>query len=161
MAQTDYKSIELGGPDFYAVDDSQAFKLGLIAQGYSATYGSAEFIYLKGVASVAEGSAVLYDEVFASSLLAANDVGPVAIAMAAVVANKYGWFQISGKAAVKVAAASADNGFLGREGADGQLGDGFAAGDQLTAAVARSATDTPTTGMCWAQIGRPWAMNTA
>lgn len=153
MAQTDYKASGYAGVDLYAVDTTQKFNLNTIVRGQSQNYGDAEFIYLKGVASTAEGSAVLYDEAGVTSLLAANDKGPVAIALAAVTAaTSFGWYQILGKAAVKCAASSLDNGWLGREGADGQLGDGKATGDQIYGMIARSATDTPASGFCWAQI---------
>ena len=59
-----------------------------------------EYIYLQGIASVAAGSWVTYDVTSTTgsttALLAANGKGPVAIAMAAIVANKFGWFQIFG-----------------------------------------------------------------
>ena len=59
-----------------------------------------EHIYLQGVASVIAGSWVSYDEAFLTTGLdtdvAASLCGPVAVANAAVVANKFGWFQIYG-----------------------------------------------------------------
>jgi hypothetical protein len=161
MAQTDYKASDLPGVNLYTVDTAQQHKLNTIATGFSPTYGSAEFIYLKGVASTAEGSAVTYDELGVTALLAANAKGPVAFALAACVANTFGWYQILGKAAVKVAASSADEAFLGRESADGTVGDGRAAGDQIYNLIARSATDTPATGFCWAHIwGHPFVDDT-
>lgn len=158
MAQTNYKASGYAGVDLYSVDSTQKYTLGTIVRGQSQDYGDAEFIYLKGVASTAEGSAVLYDEAGVTSLLAANDKGPVAISLTAnTAATTYAWYQILGKAAVKCAASSADNAFLGREGADGQLGDGRATGDEILGMISRSATDTPATGFCWAQIfTHPW-----
>lgn len=68
-----------------------------------------EYIYLQGVASVAVGTPVTYDENYLSTLLAANAVGPVAVAMAAVVAASYGWFLVRGSgSAVFAGAAVAD-----------------------------------------------------
>lgn len=100
-----------------------------------------EWIYLKGVSSLVAGDAVTYDEVGVTALLAANAKGPVAIAGADVDANtKYGWFGIAGKFTANGAASSADNAQVGREGADGKLGDGRAAGDEILNLWARSAT---------------------
>jgi hypothetical protein len=63
---------------------------------------------------------------------------------------------VFGKACAKAAAASADNTFVGREGADGSVGDGRAAGDEILGAMARSATDGPGTGYLWLQVSYPW-----
>jgi hypothetical protein len=61
-----------------------------------------EYIYLKGVASVIAGSWVAFDENYETVGLdtdvAATMVSMVAVAMAAVVADKYGWFLIDGSA---------------------------------------------------------------
>jgi hypothetical protein len=53
-----------------------------------------EYVYLKGVASTIAGSWVAYDEAGQTVGLDSDDstVGPVAIATAAVVANKFGWY---------------------------------------------------------------------
>lgn len=55
-----------------------------------------EYVYLLGVASTAASSWVTYDEAYATALLTSNAKGPVAIAMAATVANEYGWYLIYG-----------------------------------------------------------------
>lgn len=155
MAQTDYVSTDLKGVNLYQIDTVQAFPFGTTTRGQSATHGAAEFIYLKGVASTAEGAVVTYDEVGVTTALAANAKGPVAVALGATVANTYGWYQIRGKTACLCAASSADNATVGYEGAAFTIGDGRAAGDQIAGAFSRSATDTPTTGMCWVQFTFP------
>ena len=61
------------------------------------------YIYLQGVASVAVGSWVTYNSAFATALLTTTEAAklkPMAVAMAAIVANDYGWFQIFGEASV-------------------------------------------------------------
>src|SRR5262245_55219561 len=84
--------------------------LGTIVRAKDPTYGAGEFIYLKGVASTAIGSVVLYNpDDFSTSLLAANDIGPVAVAMSPAVASQFGWYQVQGKAVVK-SGTVADNG---------------------------------------------------
>ena len=67
----------------------------------STTLGTGEFIYLKGVASTVVGSIVNYDDNWQTALDTAAVAGPsrpLAVAMSACVANKYGWYQISGMA---------------------------------------------------------------
>jgi hypothetical protein len=157
MAQTDYVSTDLIGVNFYQIDTSPTQALNTECKGKSATHGPCRMIYLKGVASTAEGSVVTFDEVGVTTALAANAQGPVAVALGATVANTYGWYQIGGKAACLGAASSADNADVGYEGAAFTVGDGRAAGDAIAGAMARSATDTPTTGMIWVQLnGAPF-----
>jgi hypothetical protein len=99
------------------------------------------YVYLKGVGSVVAGSWVTFDEAGVTTLLAANAIGPVAFAMAAVVANKYGWFcRVSHSNSARIAANCADNARIGREGADGDAGDGRAAGDEIYNAITRGST---------------------
>jgi hypothetical protein len=78
------------------------WKLGDIQRAVDPTYGAGEFILLKGVANTVVGSVVNYDDSFQTAL---NTTGlstprPVAVAMAATVANEYGWYQIGGLAVV-------------------------------------------------------------
>ncbi len=89
-----------------------------------------EFIYLQGVASTAAKLAVTYDEAYATTLLAANAVGAVAVAMAATVANTYGWYQVKGSATATAAGAVADNKALYIAGS-GKVDDAAVAGDYV------------------------------
>lgn len=99
------------------------------------------YIFLQGVASLVSGDAVTYDEAGVTTLLAANAIGPVAIATAAVDStSEYGWFGRKGVFTVNGVANSADNVGLGRETTNGKLGDGRGAGDGIANMVARSAT---------------------
>ncbi len=84
--------------------------LGDIVTAYDPIYGAGEFIYLPGVTGTVVGSVVLYSpDDFATTLLAANDIGSVAVAMSINVGSQWGWYQIQGKAVVK-AGTVADNG---------------------------------------------------
>jgi hypothetical protein len=78
--------------------------LGSIIRAYDSTLGQGEFIYLLGVASTVPGLAVTYDATTFQTTLSpntANNVNPVAFAMAANVAGQYGWYQISGLVTAK------------------------------------------------------------
>ena len=115
--------------------------VGSVSPGIDASGNYAEYVFLKGVASLVVGSWVTYDEAGVTALLAANAVGPVAVATALTDAStKFGWFQIRGQASARLAANCADNAFLGRETADGDAGDGAAAGDVMYGAVSRQST---------------------
>ena len=46
-----------------------------------------EYVYMTGVASTVLGSWVTYDELYITTLLAADAIGPVAVAMAAIDAS--------------------------------------------------------------------------
>jgi hypothetical protein len=120
-------------------------------------YGNGKFIFLKGVASTARGSAVLYNpDDWTTSLLAANDIGYVAIAMAAVdLVTKAGWYQIQGKAIVK-AGTVADNGNVYSTATPGTLDDAVVAGDRVKNAKFASADGTPSAGLAEIEINRPF-----
>lgn len=101
-----------------------------------------EYIYLKGVASVVLGSVVTFDEVGVTTLIAANAVGPVGIAQAAVDATtKFGWFLIYGTCNASTDAGVVDNSKVYIDGTSGRVDDTVVAGDQLMGAVFRG-TDT-------------------
>lgn len=93
---------EIGIQDVLTDDTTQNHPLGKRMRAKHATYGEAEFIYLKGVASTVAGSLVTYDGDFQTSLVVANatsDTYPgvdVAVAMTACVAADYGWYMIAG-----------------------------------------------------------------
>ena len=128
---------------FTDVHTTQAHRLGTRAKDSSGN----EYIYLKGVSSLVAYDAVTFDENGVTTLLAANAIGPVAFAQAAVDStSKFGWFCVYGKTYANIVANSADNASLGRETTDGKVGDGRAAGDQMLNAVSRTATTTAATG---------------
>lgn len=136
---------------------TQHHALGTVVQAVDPTYFSGEFIYLKGVASTAVGSWVKYNEDdFSTSLLAANDIGQVAVAMAATVASEYGWYQIKGKAVGKALTAYADNGLVYATATAGSIDDAVVAGDRVKKALGASAVGTPSTGLAEFEIDRPF-----
>jgi hypothetical protein len=123
----------------------------------STNYGEGEFIYLKGVASTAIGSCVLFNQDdFSTSLLAANDIGDVAFAMSANVASSFGWYQIYGKAVGKVLAGFADNANCYGTATAGSIDDAIVAGDRIKKCKGASAIDTPSTGLAELEIAYPF-----
>lgn len=116
-----------------------------------------EWVYLKGVASTVAGAWVTYDEASVTALLAANAIGPVAVAGAATLASQFGWYCIDAPVGVSalLAANCADNAKIGRETADGTAGDGRAAGDEIYGAISRGAT-AGAAALTTVQIYRPF-----
>jgi hypothetical protein len=155
MAYTIQENSLLGQP----IGDSssvQRHALGTIVRGKDPSYGAGEFIYLKGVGATVVGSVVLYNpDDYSTSLLAANDIGPVAVAMSASVANQWGWYQVGGKAVVK-AGTVADNGNVYATATPGTVDDAVVAGDRVKNAKFASADGTPTAGLAECEIWRPF-----
>jgi hypothetical protein len=146
-----FRDAVVGNTD--AVHDSALNPVGLTARDIDGRV----WVYMKGVASCVEGSWVTYDEAGVTTLLAANAKGPVAVAGAAIVANKYGWFCVSAPCGVSamLAANCADNVLIGREGADGVAGDGRAAGDEIYNAISRGST-AGASALTTVQINHPF-----
>lgn len=121
-------SPRLGMPIITDHDTTKKVPLGTVVTAVDPDLGEGEFIYLKGVASTDVGMLVSYDDNFQTALDTSAVTGParpVAVAMSACVASEYGWYQISGLAVAKKAAAVSF--------ADGA---GLAAGSGLAVAVA-------------------------
>ena len=142
------------------IDDTSTTKqhpLGTRVKAVDPTYGAGEFVYLKGVASTAIGSWVTYNlDDGSTDLLAANAIGPVAVAMSANVANQYGWYQVYGKAVGKALASYADNGLVYATATAGSIDDAVVAGDRVKLAKGASAVDTPSTGFAEFEIEYPF-----
>lgn len=101
---------------------------------------SNQFVYMKGVASLAAGSWVSYDENFAPTLLAGNAVGPVAISMAAnTSATNYSWFQIYGNNTIAASDTTAADKALFIDGTAGRVDDAVVTGDLVVGAVSTAA----------------------
>ena len=111
-----------------------------------------EYIYLLGVGSVIAGTVVTYDEAFATTRMAANAVGPVAVAQAAVVANKYGWFMRKGTCSAE-AVTVADNKSCYADANAGAIDDSGAAGDLIVGMWTRS---TDAAGLATVQLAYPY-----
>ena len=121
--------------DTDTVDSSELVPTGTRAYDTSGN----EYIYLLGVASTAANSWVTFDEAHTTTLAVANAKGRVAIAMAATIADKYGWYQIYGSATGKVLTGFADNGAVYLTSTAGSVDDADVAGDAVIGAIGRSA----------------------
>ena len=136
---------------------TQLNPLGTIVEAVDPTLGAGEFIYLQGLAATAVGSWVTYNASDNSTaLLAADASAPVATAMSANVASQYGWYQIGGKAVGKALAGFADNAYVYATATAGSVDDAGASGDRVKMAKGASAVDTPSTGLAYFEIQRPF-----
>ncbi len=147
----------VGAQPINTVSSTQQHPLGTTVKAFDPTYGGGEFVYLKGVANTAIGSWVTYNlDDGSTALLAANAIGPVAVAMCATVVSTYGWYQIQGKAVGLCAAAFADNGNVYATATAGTIDDAVVAGDRVKLAVGASAIGTPAAGQAEFEINRPF-----
>jgi hypothetical protein len=130
------------------VDSAKTNVLGAVAQDAAGN----EYIYLTGVANTVAGSWVTYDEAYLTTLLVADAVGPCAIALAATVASKYGWYCIKGTA-TGICGDIADNAPIYATATDGSVDDANVAGDLIMHATSRSedalATTNATFQICY------------
>lgn len=137
------------------VSTTQQHPLGTVIRAVDETYGEGEFVYLKGVASTAVGSVVIFDQKAATTTLTvAGSRGPVAVAMSANVADRYGWYQVSGSAVAKTGTVVADASPYVTATA-GSLDDAIVSGDKIDGARFKSANGTPSAGLAVLQIARP------
>ena len=132
------------------VDSSKKFRLGTRKKDISGN----EYIYLAGVTSNAAGEFVVYDESFATTRLIADEVGPVAVSMAAFDATtEYGWAQIWGKNTVaKTDTVAADKAVF-IDGTTGRVDDADVAGDAVHGCFTMTA-DTSNVATVW--LNYPW-----
>lgn len=146
----------LGYQPIAGIDTVQNHPLGTRVQAKDPTYGVGEFIYLSGVASTAVGSWVTFNQDDnTTALLAANAIGPVAVAMAANVASSYGWYQIYGKAVGLALAGFVDNANVYATATAGSVDDAIVAGDRVKSAKGASAVGTPSAGLAEFEIQYP------
>lgn len=145
--------------DTSVVDTVQEHSLGIRGQDSSGN----EYVYLKGVADTAVGTWVSFDEAGDTIRLVANAVGRVGVAMAAIVADRYGWYQIYGKntVALGVDGADASDEVVYTTATDGSIDDhtgGDAGGEMVVGAFIRVAESS---NVCTVELNYPFVCNAA
>jgi hypothetical protein len=124
----------------------------------STNRGEGEFIYAKGVASVAVGDyCVISPGGDAAIRAVARSIGPGGVAMAAIVASNWGWFQVKGRAIINVAASFADDLACYTTATAGTLDDAVVTGDLVYGARSAGAIDT---GQALVDINNPFTGDT-
>ncbi len=155
-------STQLGAPAPGNVDASMLVPGGTIRTFRDAVLGEGEFIYLLGVANTVLGSVVSYNISDGVSLVGATALwagtagtgAPVAVATAAIVASKWGWYQIGGAAIVATSGTIAAGNPLYFQAA-GVLQSAAVNGKQIQGAWAFSANGVPTTNQAIVTLDRP------
>lgn len=121
---------------------------GQIVKGFDPTYGMGEFILLKGVASTAVGSLVIYNTTSYTTTLCpvtANLGSPVAISMTAnTSSSNWSWYQIEGVAVVAKSAVGLANNVAIGVSSTGKVGTS-ASGKQILGARTANSTVSATT----------------
>lgn len=136
------------------LDTTAQHAVGIRAQDASGN----EYVYALGVASTAANSWVTFDEALATTLAVADGQGRVGIAMAAIVASTYGWYQIYGSGTGKVLTGFADNGKVYLTSTAGSVDDTDVSGDVVIGAIGRSAISS---GVATMELNYPIVMDLA
>lgn len=142
----------MGVPGVDDVGDVAAVPLGTSVRAVHPTYGAAALVYLSGAASTAAGDVVTYINNATTRLAATDAAGFVAVAMAAVGSNQYGWYAVAGVVPVNTAGAVA-LGAPAYAAAAGKVDDAVVAGEQI--AGMRFAATTGAAGQAAAQLAYP------
>jgi hypothetical protein len=141
------------GQKLTAVSTTQKHVLGERCIEKDANGVTNEYIYLKGVASTAIGSAVnFYPLTFVTALLTKAETDklyPVAVAMAATVANTYGWYQIKGVASIALLVNCAKEVALYTSATAGSIDDDSTTQTKLNRTVALATITTAAVTKCW------------
>lgn len=145
----------IGSQPINSSSATQNHQPGAILAGVDLTYGTAEFIYLKGVASTVPGEVVCYSSQTGATVRAvhagATSIGPLAVAMSANVAGQYGWYAISGSVPVKSGTVGA-NAAAYLTSTAGQVDDAVVSGDEIAGLVIQAADSG---GYATCQLARP------
>jgi hypothetical protein len=123
---------------YQSINASKRFRLGTKKKDISDNV----YIYMKGVASLAAGDFVQYDENFAPTRLlnSSASAGPAAVSMAAnTSATNYSWFQIYGNGSALAGGTVAADKQLQATGTAGQVDDTTVAGDTIIGAFSMGA----------------------
>ena len=156
MAFSFQASESIGASPITQVDDAARHTIGTIMPASDPVLGAGEFIYLPGVVGVVLGTLVDYNLLAGTVTItpATGGTGPVAVAMAATVAGKFGWYQIAG-----VATVLAPNAMV--VGADcymvsaGRVDDAVVANEGILSMKALSTTGVPSAGLARVSMNRP------
>lgn len=134
--------------------------LGQVVRAVDPVYGEGEFILLLGVVGTVVGTMVTWNATTYQTALSPNTAGlgaPVAVAMAAITAGLFGWYQIGGLAVVtKTATQVTAMVPVYQSATAGQIMPTASTGRQvLGAQSANLATVTTTTGTLIVRLDRP------
>lgn len=145
------------------VDATQKFRFGSVCRFTDETYGEIEAVYLKGVGSLNQYDAVVYNSNTGATtrLITGADAslaGPVAIALSNPNASQFGWFAVFGQVPVNASGTLA-NESVAATGTAGQIGDANDTLDtqgNITGMVSKEAAGGTNAGFSNCQLHYPW-----
>lgn len=147
--------------DVTQIDTTQLFAIGTEVECFDTTNKTrARFVYHQGVASVVATDACILKHGLNACILLDDAVsgaeigGLIGFAMAAIVASRFGWFQVWGRAEANVLGSFAADGLIYTTTTAGTVDDS-AGGGQVLNARSESAIDTPNTGSAYIDIWYP------
>lgn len=142
------------------VDTTAKMVVGTVVKGFDDLQGEADFIYLPGVAGTLAGDVVTFDLMPGGQLTvrattaSANTGRSIAVALTAVSAGSFGWYQITGAAIVNAVAGTVAGGMY-LSATAGSVTSTAAAGVQVGGARINSALGVPAAGQVYATLNRP------
>lgn len=145
------------------IDSAARHPLGFQLDMIDSVYGGGKFIYLKGVASTVVGSLVTWDTsettpTYQTALAAAtaNAGQQFAVAMAAVLAGQFGWYQVNGIAIVATNGTATAGAVVYVSTTAGQITTAAQATKAINNMRTKTATGTPAVGQCIVQMAYPF-----
>jgi hypothetical protein len=155
MGGTGQTAFASGGQNIEETSTVQRLATGSRVRAIDPTYGEAEFIYAKGVASTVVGDlCVLNGDGTTARVAAARTKGRLGVAMSANVANQWGWYAVYGTVPVKAATVVA-NAQVYLTATAGTVDDAIVAGDFVVGAMFATADGTPSAGLAMITLSYP------
>lgn len=149
----------IGQQPLETTETTQKHPEGTLLRFRHETFGTGEFIYLKGVASTAVGTVVTYDQFLHTTTIApaTGGIGPVAVAMSANVASQWGWYCIGGSCPVLApnAVVPGAEAFM-LAATPGSVDDAVVASEQILGMVFSATTPAPVAGQATVNLNRPF-----
>lgn len=146
----------VGASQIAQVDDVQRMPIGTKIKAFDTTYGFGEFVYMPGVASTIAGSVAALDyKAGTTTLSLVATRGPVGVAMGAIGAGQFGYYQVQGAAVVAVAGAVVAGTPAYSTATAGKVDDAVTAGSLIDGMVFKTADGTPAANFAVAQIDAP------
>jgi hypothetical protein len=151
----------IGGQAIDEVSSTQVHPLGYRVIAQDPTYGQAEFVYVKGVASCVVGSVLTFNAYSGVTALATTrSKGLVGVAVSALVASTYGFIQVTGAAVAKSLASAVAGATAYATGTAGSVDDAVVTGDVIYGATYASASDVPSSGFAVLSLAHPYLGDT-
>lgn len=150
-----------GGQGITEVSAVQNHPFGTRIIAYDPTYGRAEFVYVKGVASAAAGLLGVFNPYTGvTALTGARSKGLAGVFMAALVAGTYGWMCVKGACPIQTNGAVVAGTTVYLTATAGKVDDAVVAGDIVYGANFCTADGTPAANQAVVALADPYVGDT-